>query len=327
MRRSRVARSAREALLTLGAVLGAACLLLGLVAVTAGVHVLVFRSGSMAPAIDTGDLALTRTVGAAELRADDVVSVIDSGGSRVTHRVVDVAGQGDQRQLTLRGDANEQPDREVYTVSDVQRVVLVVPKAGYLVAWSTGPIGLVLLGGYGAFLLSVLLRGKEGSDEDPPTRPRRRAPVKRRATRAPRRTPALLAVVLAGVLGGAMATMPTHAWAAWTDPVTVGGTTLTAHVVSPPVVSCSGLAVGSVTLNWTPVTGATNYRIHYGSSGGTTETVAPTVTSKKFSGLATSGQFSVEALRNFGAVTWESVTSNKKNYSVLLLLVSTCSDA
>jgi hypothetical protein len=245
----------------------------------------------------------------------------------VTHRVVDVAEQGDLRQLTLQGDANDEPDREVYAVSEAQRVVLVVPKAGYLVAWSTGPVGLVLLGGYGAFLLSVLLRRKEESDDDPPTRPRRRAPAKRRATRARRGTPALLAVVLAVVLGGAMASMPTHAWAAWTHPVTVGGTTLTAHVVSPPVVSCSGLAVGSVTLNWTPVTGATNYRIHCGSSGGTTETVAPTVTSKVISGLATSGQFSVEALRNFGAVTWESATSKKKNYSVLLLLVSTCSDA
>ena len=81
-------RRLREILLTVGAVLGAGCLILGLVAVTVGVHLLVFRSGSMSPTIETGDLALTRTVPATELRVDDVVSVIDSSGDRVTHRVV-----------------------------------------------------------------------------------------------------------------------------------------------------------------------------------------------------------------------------------------------
>ena len=154
-------RRVRELLLTLGAVLGALCLVLGIVAVTVGVHLLVFRSGSMSPTIDTGDLALTRTVDATELRVDDVVSVIDSSGNRVTHRVVNLAEQGSERQLTMRGDANQQPDAEVYTVREAQRVVFVVPKAGYVVDWSTGPVGLVLLGGYGAFLLSVLLRRKD----------------------------------------------------------------------------------------------------------------------------------------------------------------------
>ena len=72
----------------------------------------------------------------------------------------------------MRGDANEQPDAEVYTVTEAQRVVFVVPKAGYVVAWSTGPVGLVLLGGYGAFLLSVLLRRKD-RDDDPAGRARR----------------------------------------------------------------------------------------------------------------------------------------------------------
>ena len=174
-------RWVREALLTVGAVLGAICLLLGLLAVTAGVHLLVFRSGSMSPTIATGDLALTRTVPASELRVDDVVSVIDSGGNRVTHRVEDIAEQGEQRQLTMRGDANEQTDSEIYSVNEAQRVFFVVPKAGYVVAWSTGPVGLVLLGGYGAFLLSVLLRRKERTTTTRPVR--LDAPIRRSAVR------------------------------------------------------------------------------------------------------------------------------------------------
>ena len=227
-----------------------ACLLLGVVSTTADVHVLVFRSGSMSPTIQTGDLALTRTVSASELRVDDVVSVIDSGGNRVTHRVVNLAEQGDQRQLTLRGDANEASDREVYTVTEAQRVVFVLPKAGYLVAWSTGPVGLVLLGGYGAFLLSVLVRGKSGGGDPPP--PSRRATAKRRASR--RKVPALLAVVLGGGLG----TVPTQAFAAdWTNPVTVSGTTYTAYIVpKPAIVSCNvtgGLGQKTARITWTEV--------------------------------------------------------------------------
>jgi signal peptidase I len=319
MRRFRVARSAREVLLTLGAVLGATCLLLGLVAVTAGVHVLVFRSGSMAPAIDTGDLALTRTVSAAELRADDVVSVIDSGGSRVTHRVVDVAGPRAQRQLTLRGDANEQSDREVYTVSDVQRVVLVIPKAGYLVAWSTGPIGLVLLGGYGAFLLSVLLRRRDDSDDDPQSPPRSRARGHRRAPRSARRgMPALLAVVL----GGAMATVPTQAWAMpWIDPVTVTTGTFKAATVPPPATfTCSGLGLGSVRFTWSAVAGATRYRLYY--NGGAASAVY-TGTTADLGGLLSGGTAWITTEVNYGVSTWVSGPSAKRSYT--FLLVSLCS--
>ncbi|MCW2765340.1 MAG: signal peptidase [Nocardioides sp.] len=323
MTRSAVLRSAREVALTAGAILGVLCIVVMLAGATLGVRPLVFRSGSMAPAIDTGALALSRTVPAAELRRGDIVSVLDAGGTRVTHRVVNVAAQGERRQLTLQGDANDKPDTEVYTVTEAQRVLFHVPRLGYVVGWLTGPIGIFLLGLYAALLLSVVFRGERPGPGGPPS-PTRRPPARRRA--APvrrRRLPATLSLAVAAV--GVL--WPAPGWAApWTDSIEVAGTPSTAAVVPPPVVSCSGLSVGSATLNWTAVTGATNYRIHYGGSGGTTETVPSSVTSKVFSGLVTSGQFSVEALRNFGSVTWESVTSNKKNYSVLLFLVSTCPD-
>jgi signal peptidase I len=307
-------RRVREILLTLGAVLGAACLLLGVVAVTADVHVLIFRSGSMSPTIETGDLALTRMVSASELRVDDVVSVIDSSGNRVTHRVVNLAEQGEQRQLTLRGDANEASDREVYTVTEAQRVVFVLPKAGYLVAWSTGPVGLVLLGGYGAFLFSVLVRGKGGGDPPPPSR---RAPAKRRASR--RTVSALLAVVL----GGAIASLPSYAFAAaWTDPVTVGGGTFTSSTIAAPATfTCGGLGVLSVTFNWSAVAGATDYTLHYGSGGATTVAVAGTT--KTITAALAGGTAWVVANRNFGATTWSSVASNTRTYTVAV--VSLCS--
>jgi len=95
-------------------------------------------------------------------------------------------------------------------VIEAQRVIFVVPKANYVVAWSSGPVGLVLLGGYGAFLVSVLVRGKDRGGDPPP--PPRRAPAKRRAPRGSRRRAA--PVLLAVAFGGAVATAPTSAWAA-----------------------------------------------------------------------------------------------------------------
>jgi signal peptidase I len=318
-------RTAREVGLSVGAIFGVLCLVVMLAGLTLDVRPLVFRSGSMAPSINTGDLALARTVSATDLHRGDIVSVLDLTGTRVTHRVVNIATQGESRQLTLQGDANDRPDTEVYTVTHAEKILFHVPRLGYVVGWLTGPIGIFLLGLYAALLLTIALRG-ERPGQGGPRAPTRRPPGRRRATpRQPRRwLPAAMSVAATAVV----VLVPAAGWATpWTDSVPVSGAALTAGVVPPPVVSCSGLALGSATLNWTAVPGATGYQLHYGSSGGTSELVPAGTTSKLFSGLATSGQFSVEAVRAFPSTTWVSVTSNKKNYSVLLLALSTCSDA
>lgn len=310
-------RAVRELVLTAGAVLGAACLAMGLVAVVAGVDVLVFRSGSMAPAIETGDLAFTETVEATDVHRGDVVSVLDADGQRVTHRVVGLSAVGGRHELTLKGDANEQADREVYTVTEVQRVLFVVPRAGYLVAWATGPVGLVLLGGYATFLVSVLIRRRSGGHEDPRP-PSGRTPPKRRAARpARRRAPA----TLASMVGGAIAILPTQAWAApWTNPVTATGT-FTATTVPAPTLSCGALGLLSVRFNWTAVAGATNYTLHHGSGG--SQTLTLTGTTHTLTGAISGGTAWVVANRNFGSTTWSSVASNTRSYTVAV--VSLCS--
>ena len=81
-----IGRGAREVFLTFGALLGVLCIAATVAGAAFGVKPLVFRSGSMSPAINTGDLAVSRTVDARELKADDIVSVINSKGNRVNHR-------------------------------------------------------------------------------------------------------------------------------------------------------------------------------------------------------------------------------------------------
>jgi hypothetical protein len=110
----------------------------------------------------------------------------------------------------------------------------------------------------------------------------------------------------------------------WTDDVPITGSALTAYTVPAPVVSCGTLTIGTTRLNWTAVPGATSYLLHYGTGGGTSETVGSAVLSKTFSGLITSGTFTVQAQINYGSTTWTSVSSNSKNYTVLLIAVGIC---
>lgn len=113
--------------------------------------------------------------------------------------------------------------------------------------------------------------------------------------------------------------------AAFTDSAVATSGALTSTTVPAPVVTCGTLAVGSARINWTAVAGATGYRVHSGANGATVTTVGPGVTSQTYTGLISGGTFWVEALRDFGTVQWESVSSNTASYSVLLLVVALCS--
>ena len=139
-------RWARQGLLTVGAVLGVVCILMTLGAALFGLRPLVFESGSMSPTIETGDLAISRSVDASSLEKGDIVSVPTGTGSRVTHRVVSVEQVGSDAMLRLRGDANTATDATHYRVSHADRVLFHVPRLGYVVGWLSGPTGLFLLG-------------------------------------------------------------------------------------------------------------------------------------------------------------------------------------
>ena len=165
-----IAGGAREALLTGGAMLGVLCILATVAGYGFGITPLVFRSGSMSPAIHTGDLAVARTVDASSLEAGDIVSVLDAEGQRVTHRVRSVSGKGDTRQLLLQGDANPVPDAEVYTVAQAQRVLFDIPKAGYVVEAASGQRGVFVLGAYVTAMLVLASRRRPPDEGEGPRR-------------------------------------------------------------------------------------------------------------------------------------------------------------
>lgn len=243
---ARFAGRARQTVLTVGAVLGFVCIVVTIAALAFGLRPLVFRSGSMSPTIDTGALAISQERPAADLRRGDIVSVQTPAGSRVAHRIHTIEHLRGEAILQLKGDANNDVDATPYRVSDADVVVFHVPWLGYAVGWLSSPIGLVLLGIYAAFLISVLFRGWTNG------RPRPR----RRASRS-QGTQGVVAVAL-GVATLASGLSLQHrtqfTWAAWADASSVSGTRLTAYAVAaPPVGSCAGwtaLGNGVWALTW-----------------------------------------------------------------------------
>jgi signal peptidase I len=272
MTHSNLSRMSREVLLTVGAILGVLCIAATVAGVGFGIKPLVFRSGSMSPAIHTGDLGVAQTVEASSVQAGDIVSVIDAGGSRVTHRVVNIAEQGDSRQLTLRGDANQKPDAEVYTATEVERVLFHIPKAGYVVNAATGPIGIFVLGLYVAGMLTLVLRKDRPHDGPgtgaPSTEVRggaRKAARHPHRARAMSRSAAVVAVGASIMVAAPAVAVPTP----WTNPVEVTGSTFTAFSVAAPTgaLTCTkgGLFNRTVVMSWaavgSPATTAQRYKI------------------------------------------------------------------
>ena len=124
-----------------------------------GWRTLSVMSGSMSPAIETGDAVLTRPVAPASLRAGDVVTFRDPEGTDrlITHRVRWVRSFDGKVEVTTKGDANDTTERwQVAADGRVGRVVVRLPKAGYLLAPSASPVGRLALVAVPTFLLGAL---------------------------------------------------------------------------------------------------------------------------------------------------------------------------
>ena len=237
-------------LLTLGAILGALCLLAAIVAVLIGAKPLVFRSGSMAPTIPTGALGISVPVEAKALRAGDIISVETAAGIRITHRVVSAEISGDRATVSLKGDANSIPDAAPYVLQKAERVVAHTPLLGYAVAWLSSSAAVFAGGLFTAYLL-YLAFGAPGRRRSQPKAAQPEAPDRERpqdedqppggpgSSRRGRRATRLTATTLASLTvltGGALHTAA-PSQAAFIDTAT-GTAQFAATVLAAPILTC-----------------------------------------------------------------------------------------
>jgi signal peptidase I len=116
-----------------------------------GHPVLVVLSGSMSPAIKTGDLIYDNGVsasGATRLHAGQIITFYDSPGSTtvITHRIVKVVHRGGQVLYQTKGDSNNAPDAALRPASTVIGTYEgKIPRGGYFLFNLHKPIVLALL--------------------------------------------------------------------------------------------------------------------------------------------------------------------------------------
>lgn len=129
-------RRIADVVLTLAAWGGAVCILLVPLALVCDVGIVMFRTGSMAPTINPGDVAIVRGIAAEHVEVGDVLTVNRDAALPITHRVTSVTpGDTDaERLVTMRGDANDIDDAEPYAIAHTQRVMFTIPGIAHGVA-------------------------------------------------------------------------------------------------------------------------------------------------------------------------------------------------
>lgn len=139
--RSRAGTAVTDVLLWIAAVGGVICIVLVILAMTAQITLIMFRTGSMAPTIPAGSVAVVQRVDADRIALGDIVTVDRPGELPVTHRVTSVSpgASGVERVITMRGDANATDDVAPYTVSSVRVVLFSVPGIAAVIAGLGNP--------------------------------------------------------------------------------------------------------------------------------------------------------------------------------------------
>jgi signal peptidase I len=115
----------------------------------AGYRSFTVRSGSMTPAIETGDVVVTKPVSPLAAQVGDVVTFVDPEGTGklFSHRVQSVRAVGEEVAFVTRGDANTSTEHwRVSADGSIGRVAYRIPKIGYALSWiDSGPARLALV--------------------------------------------------------------------------------------------------------------------------------------------------------------------------------------
>jgi signal peptidase I len=125
-----------------------------------GATSMVVRSGSMTPAIRTGDVVVVRPIAPTEAAIGDIVTFKDpEGGERLlVHRVRAISRSGDEVEVTTQGDANTTQEHwKVAADGTIGTVAYRIPLLGFATSWINAPLGRLLLLVLPALALAVSL--------------------------------------------------------------------------------------------------------------------------------------------------------------------------
>jgi signal peptidase len=127
-----------------------------------GARTYTVQSGSMSPAIRTGDVIVSERIPPAEAEVGDIVTFRDpaGGGDLITHRARVVERQGSRVSFVTRGDANNNFERwSVSAGGEIGRTAYRIPLLGYplsAIGSTLGQAGLIVIPALLLCLLGLL---------------------------------------------------------------------------------------------------------------------------------------------------------------------------
>ena len=103
-------------------------------------HVL---TGSMSPAIEAGDIILTKAVDFKDLKEGDIITFRVGYKTLITHRIVRVNNNGS---FVTKGDANntEDIDLKIDKTNIIGKYFFKIPRGGYILRFIQSPAGLIV---------------------------------------------------------------------------------------------------------------------------------------------------------------------------------------
>ncbi|PZF59438.1 signal peptidase I [Curtobacterium sp. MCBD17_013] len=218
-----------------------------------GWHSTTVMTGSMEPALQPGDVVVSKPVAVRELRKGQVLLFSDPDHADML-RLHRFHALNDDGTLTTKGDANASADSTPITRSSVLGVgYLRVPLVGTPVLWMaehrTGrvaalAVGLVVLSGL------ALLPAVE-ADGDASGRPSRRPHGRHRVAPTHRRTTAAIVATAACALVSVALAAPAAAASFSTTAMTGASSLATATATPATALTCTNNTNGSVTIGWT----------------------------------------------------------------------------
>ena len=93
----------------------------------------IIASGSMRPALDVGDIVITIQTPPNKIRVGDIIQYWREGEPAPTiHRVIEISQTEGATYIVTKGDANPAPDEPIITTRPLGKVVLIIPKLGWV---------------------------------------------------------------------------------------------------------------------------------------------------------------------------------------------------
>lgn len=127
-------------LLTLVLIILAVFFLLSQLNLPGNYHVFLVQSGSMSPALKTGDVVIIKPVSL--YKVNDIITFNSQQNFTVTHRIAQVNNDS----FITKGDANPVADQNtVYTSDILGKVFFTIPKIGYFIMFVKSLPGLIIL--------------------------------------------------------------------------------------------------------------------------------------------------------------------------------------